>query len=95
MPLFYPDKGIPGILYFLRIRTNFFYDFTRVFDRRENFANQRSVGGEMFFDTKLFNTLPATIGIRLSHLLDNDFSRTRAKGSTIFEVVLPLDIIPQ
>ena len=95
MPLLYPDTGIPGIMYFLRVRTNFFYDFTRVYDRRENFANQRSVGGELFFDTKLFNALPATIGFRVSHLLDNDFSRTRPKGSNVFEVIVPLDIIPQ
>ncbi|HUC83328.1 MAG TPA: hypothetical protein VMR70_20625 [Flavisolibacter sp.] len=95
MPLLYPDTGIPGILYFLRVRSNFFYDFTRVFDRRENFANQRSVGGELFFDTKLFNALPATIGFRISHLLDDDFSRTRPKGSNVFEVIVPLDIIPQ
>lgn len=96
MPLLYPDKGIPGIVYLLRIRTNFFYDYTKVYsnDKRLN-ANQRSVGGEMYFDTRLFNALPATIGIRVSHLLDNDFSRTRPKGSNVFEVVLPLNLIPQ
>lgn len=96
MPLFYPDAGIPGILYFLRIRSNFFYDYTRVYSRsKKNTAEQRSVGGELYFDTKLFNSLPATIGLRLSHLLDNDFSGTRPKGSNIFEVVLPLNLIPQ
>ncbi|HEX8315346.1 MAG TPA: hypothetical protein VF609_10145, partial [Flavisolibacter sp.] len=95
MPLFYPDKGIPGIVYFLRVRTNFFYDFTRVFDRRENFADQRSAGGEMYFDTKLFNSLPATIGFRISHLLDNDFLQTRPAGINVFEVIVPLNIIPQ
>ena len=47
------------------------------------------------FDTKLFNSLPVTIGLRLSHLLDNDFSGTRPKGSNVFEVVLPLNLIPQ
>lgn len=96
MPLLYPDKGIPGILYLLRIRSNFFYDYTRVYSRnKKNTAEQRSVGGELYFDTKLFNSLPATIGFRLSHLLDNDFSGTRPKGSNIFEVVLPLNLIPQ
>ena len=96
MPLIYPDLGIPGILYFLRVRSNFFYDFTRVYSNdKTRFANQRSVGGELYFDTKLFTALPATIGLRLSHLLDDDFSRTRPKGSNVFEVVLPLNIIPQ
>lgn len=96
MPLVYPDGGIPGIVYFLRIRTNFFYDYTKVYSNDKTAsANQRSVGGELYFDTKLFNSLPATIGLRISHLLDNDFSRTRPKGTNVFEVILPLDIIPQ
>jgi hypothetical protein len=96
MPLVYPDKGIPGIVYFLRVRTNFFYDYAKVYSNdKTRSANQRSVGGEMYFDTKLFNALSATIGIRVSHLLDNDFSRTRPKGTNVFEVILPLNIIPQ
>lgn len=95
MPLIYPDRGIPGVIYLLRIRTNVFFDYGRVYDNRRNYANQRSAGGELYFDTKLFNSLPATIGFRVSHLLDDDFSRTRPKGSNVFEVVLPLDLIPQ
>lgn len=96
MPLLYPDMGLSGIIYFLRIRSNFFYDYTRVYSRnKQASAEQRSVGGELYFDTKVFNTLPASIGLRLSHLLDDDFSRTRPKGSNIFEVVLPLNLIPQ
>lgn len=96
MPLLYPDAGISGIIYFLRLRSNFFYDYTRVYSRSKlAFAEQRSVGGELYFDTKFFNSLPITVGLRLSHLLDNDFSGTRPKGSNIFEVVLPLDLIPQ
>jgi len=96
MPLIYPDAGIPGIVYFLRVRSNFFYDYARVYSNdKTRFANQRSFGGELYFDTRLFNALPATIGLRVSHLLDNDFSRTRPKGTNLFEVILPLDIIPQ
>lgn len=96
MPLFYPDAGIPGIVYFLRIRSNFFYDYTKVYSRsKQSTAEQRSVGGELYFDTKLFNTLSTSIGFRLSHLLDNDFSGNRPKGSNVFEVVVPLNLIPQ
>ena len=95
MPLLYPDWGISGIIYCLRIRSNFFYDYTRVYDNGSNSATQRSTGGELYFDTKLFTSLPATIGLRLSHLLDNDPSGRRPKGSNIFEVVLPLNLIPQ
>ena len=96
MPLFYPDAGIKGIIYFLRVRSNFFYDYTRVYARSKlRFAEQRSVGGELYFDTKFFYSIPISIGLRMSHLLDNDFSGTRKAGSNIFEVVLPLDLIPQ
>ena len=96
MPLVYPDIGISGVVYFLRVRSNFFYDYTKVYSRNKlATANQRSVGGELYFDTRLFNSLPATIGFRLSHLLDDDFSGSRPKGSNIFEVILPLDLIPQ
>jgi hypothetical protein len=49
----------------------------------------------MYFDTKLFNSLPATIGFRISHLLDNDFLQTRPAGINVFEVIVPLNIIPQ
>jgi hypothetical protein len=96
MPLVYPDFGIQGVVYFLRVRSNFFYDYTRVYAKNKLASmNQRSMGGELFFDTKLFNALPASIGLRLSHLLDDDFSRQRPKGTNYFEVIIPLDIIPQ
>lgn len=96
MPLLYPDKGVPGVVYLLRVRSNFFYDYARVYllDKTTSF-NQRSVGGEVFFDTRLFNSLPASIGLRVSHLFDDDFSGSRPKGRTVYEVVLPLDLIPQ
>ncbi len=96
MPLIYPDIGISGVIYFLRLRTNAFYDYSRVYSNdKTRYRNQRSVGGELFFDTKIFNSLEASIGVRLSHILDDDFSRTRPKGSNVFEIILPLNLIPQ
>lgn len=96
MPLLYPDWGVSGIIYFLRIRSNFFYDYTKVYSSSKLVtADQRSVGGELYFDTQLFNSLPISIGLRVSHLLDNDFSRTRPKGTNRFEIIVPLDLIPR
>jgi hypothetical protein len=96
MPLFYPDWGVTSIIYFLRVRSNFFYDYTKVYARNKiATANQRSVGGELYFDTKLFNSLPASIGLRMSHLLDDDFSGRRPKGKNRFEIIVPLDLIPR
>lgn len=96
MPLLYPDAGIPGLVYVLRIRSNVFYDFTKVYSRNKlKTADQRSVGGEIFFDSKFFNSLPISLGFRLSHLLDDDFSGRRPKGSNYFEIIVPLDLIPR
>jgi hypothetical protein len=91
-PLFYPDFGAANIAYLKRVRGNAFYDYTRVYSADKTlWREQRSVGGEMFFDTQWWNMLPLSIGIRYSYLLDHNFwgmSRSR------FEVTLPLDLIP-
>ncbi|MEI2755104.1 MAG: hypothetical protein V9F46_01490 [Chitinophagaceae bacterium] len=55
--------------------------------------NQRSVGGEIYFDTRWWNQYPLTFGFRVSHLLDRDqFDLSRG---TLFEVILPVSIIPR
>lgn len=96
MPLVYPDWGFGNILYFLRVRSNFFYDYTRVYRRnKRSTEEQRSVGGEVYFDTKWWNAYPVSLGFRISRLLDNDFSGTRRAGSTIFEFIVPIDLIPR
>ncbi|MBB1284959.1 hypothetical protein HRH25_11300 [Flavisolibacter sp. BT320] len=96
MPLFYPDWGFGNLVYFLRVRSNIFYDYTRVFARNKiEQWEQRSIGGEIYFDTKWWNALPVSFGVRVSHLLDNDFSGVRPSGSTVFEFILPVNLIPQ
>jgi hypothetical protein len=47
------------------------------------------------FDTKWWNQYPLTFGFRVSHLLDNDPRSGNARGSQIFEFVLPVSIIPR
>ena len=93
-PLIYPDWGFANILYLRRIRGNAFYDFTKVYSRDKTVTrDQRSVGGEIFVDTKWWNEYPLTFGVRVSHLLDRDqfdgFIGTR------FEFVLPVNIVPR
>lgn len=97
MPLLYPDWGaLGGLIYFLRIRSNAFYDYTKVYSGDKTLtANQRSVGGELYFDTRMFNSIAITVGVRVSHLLDNDFSGTRPKGTNRWELIVPLNLIPQ
>ena len=95
LPLVYPDWGFANIFYLQRVRGNAFFDFTKVYNRQKNpLADQRAVGGELFFDTKWWNQHPLTSGVRMSYLLDRDFV-TGKKGVNVFEFILPVSIIPR
>jgi hypothetical protein len=94
LPLLYPDVGFANIVYFLRVRAGVFYDHTHVEDflvnKNKFSANFRSAGTELFFDTKLWNELPISLGIRYSYLLDTDLFG--GKGSNRFEFILPVNL---
>jgi hypothetical protein len=93
-PIWIPDWGFGNILYIQRIRANAFYDLTRVYSRNKSTtADQRSTGGEIYFDTKWWNQYPLTFGFRISQRLDADLV-TGQKG-TWFEFILPVSIIPR
>jgi len=54
-------------------------------------ADFRSTGTEIYFDTKWWNELPLTFGIRYSRLLDEDiFGGT---GRNRWEFILPVNIL--
>jgi hypothetical protein len=95
-PLFYPDWGIGNTVYFLRVRANLFYDYTKVMDfytnRHVYNAPFRSYGSELYFDTKWWNQLPISFGIRYSRLVDPDFE---GRGPNQWELILPLNILSQ
>jgi hypothetical protein len=94
LPLLYPDWGFANILYLQRVRANFYYDFTKVYSRdKTQTRNQRSVGGEVFVDTKWWNQYPLTFGFRYSRLLDQD-QFDGYKGN-FYEFILPVSIIPR
>jgi len=93
MPLFYPDIGVANLVYLLRMRTNIFYDYSRMYSNdKERSINLRSVGTELYFDTKWWNSLPLTIGVRYSYLLDANL--VRATNRNVFEIIFPMDLIP-
>ncbi|MFZ9388478.1 MAG: TolB family protein [Chitinophagaceae bacterium] len=94
LPLLYPDWGFGNILYFQRVRANLFYDFTKVYSRdKTQTRDQRSVGGEIYFDTKWWNQYPLSFGVRVSRRLDPD-QFDGLKG-TRFEFILPVNILPR
>ena len=94
-PLVYPDFGLGNIIFLQRIRANTFFDYTSATARLNgtltNIIN-RSTGTEIYFDTKIWNELPATIGVRFSHLLDTDFRNPGVKNR--WEIIIPINLIP-
>lgn len=92
LPLLYPDRGLGNIVYLMRLRTNLFYDYTRVFSKNKLQSNNlRSTGSELFFDTKWWNQLPLSIGVRYSYLLDNGLVGRRSPH--VLELIIPV-LIP-
>jgi hypothetical protein len=93
-PIAYPDWGFGNIVYFLRIRSNVFYDHSEVADyntsRELVRRNFRSYGSEIFFDTRWWNQLPISFGFRYSRLLDKDIE---GRGANQFEFVLPVNLL--
>ncbi len=91
-PLFYPDWGFGNLVYFQRIRANLFFDYAYVRNTTfHDLDSYRSMGGELFFDTKWWNQQPVSFGFRYSYLPDY----TRA-GHTLphqVEFVLPVNLI--
>lgn len=91
LPLAYPDWGFAQMVYFLRIRANLFFDYSEAKSLRNGIVYPfRSMGTEVFFDTRWWNQQPVTFGFRYSRLLDNEF-----RGATqpnVWEFVLPVSL---
>lgn len=94
-PIVYPDWGFGNIVFFQRIRANAFYDHTNAKARVSGVLTEirnRSTGAELYFDTKVWNALPVSIGVRFSHLLDTDLINPAAKNR--WEIMIPIGLIP-
>lgn len=94
-PLFYPDWGFGNILFCQRVRLNLFYDHVSARARLNGVLTDilnRSAGAEVYFDNKLWNALPVSIGIRYARLLDDNLIDRSVRGR--WELVLPLNLIP-
>jgi hypothetical protein len=97
LPLAFPDWGFANIFYLLRVRTNLFYDDTEAHDFYQNknpyTASFRSTGTEIMFDTKWWNEINISFGIRYSRLLDEDLYG--GSGHNRWEIVLPVNLLDQ
>ncbi len=90
LPLCYPDVGIGGVVYIMRIRANLFYDYSRITDDQLTHPFLfTSTGTEIYFDTKWWNELPVNIGLRYSRLLNKDLF---GRNSNQWQIVLPTNL---
>ncbi|MFZ9661603.1 MAG: hypothetical protein ACO29O_06970 [Chitinophagaceae bacterium] len=93
LPLFYPDWGFGQIIYIQRVRTNLFYDQSMVKSLRTGkIFKLRSVGAELFFDTRFWNQQNLSFGIRYSRLLDANVYQQQPNPNN-WQFILPLDVI--
>jgi hypothetical protein len=92
MPIAYPDWGFGGIVYFQRLRTNFFYDFSKLYavNKKTSPSTLRSTGVELYFDTKWWNQLPVSFGVRYSYLLD---AEQVGANKHQWELIIPTDLL--
>ncbi|MBL7770110.1 MAG: hypothetical protein JNK20_14100 [Flavipsychrobacter sp.] len=95
-PIAYPDAGLAQIVYLLRVRAAAYFDYARAKDpqlfRQSGWINFRSTGLECYFDTRWWNQLPVSFGIRYAYLLDPD--RMGSIGSNRWQFILPVNLIP-
>ncbi|KYP14009.1 hypothetical protein [Flavihumibacter sp. CACIAM 22H1] len=96
LPLAYPDIGLGNIIYLLRIRAAGFFDWGQAKEQRifktTRWVDFRSTGLELNFDTRWWNQLPVSFGIRYAYLLDPD--RMGGIGSHRWQFILPVNLIP-
>lgn len=94
MPIAYPDLGFAGIIYFKRIRTNFFFDYcTASYTSKaenQNSTQLNSTGAEFLFDLHFFNLSPIySVFLRYSTLLNENYQNKNTKDG-VWEIGFPL-----
>lgn len=91
-PICYPEFGIANLVYFLRVRANVFYDYTRGKSLRTGREFPLNTAGtELYVDTRIWNTFSASFGLRYSRLLKTDLIDP-GRNANQFEIILPLNL---
>jgi len=90
-PLWHPDWGVGNLLYIQRIRANAFTDYAQLQSLRTGalYAFQ-SAGGEVFFDTKFWNQLPVSFGVRYNYQVTADVGGVPFNQ---WEIIVPVGLI--
>ncbi len=74
-PLFYPDWGFAGLVYFKRVKFNAFYDAGIMRIEGSDFDNMHVVGGELLFDNNYLNLLTVPLGIQVGYVTSSTVER--------------------
>lgn len=91
-PILHPDWGFANLVYFQRIRLNGYTDYAELQSLRTKAVYRfQSAGGEVFFDTKIWNNLPVTFGFRYNHLVLADVGGIPFNS---WEFIVPVNLIP-
>ncbi|TCJ13782.1 hypothetical protein EPD60_11855 [Flaviaesturariibacter flavus] len=94
LPLLYPEIGAANIVYLSRIRGNGFFDLSRFYsNNKQNSVDLKTIGAEVYFDTKWWNQYPVSVGLRYSYLLDA--AKVGASSPHVWEIVLPISLLPR
>jgi hypothetical protein len=90
-PIAYPDEGFGNILYLLRIRGNLFYDYSEIKSIQSGRTFPfKTAGMELYFDTRWWNQLALSIGVRYNRLLDNELL---GLAPNQWEIILPVNLL--
>lgn len=93
-PVAYPDWGFANIFYLMRLRTNVFYDYTKIIGKTAAYKKElMSAGAELFFDTKWWNQHSISFGVRGGYQFTPDPVTKEKKP--FFEFILPVSLIPR
>lgn len=85
LPLLYPDIGIAGIIYFKRIKANFFYDYGNIASEAFNIGStMSSAGSEIILDHTYLNLIDFSLGFRYSYRFDDLGSQKKGGDFSIF-----------
>lgn len=91
-PLFYHDWGFGHFFFLNRTRMNIFAESTKARNKRTSrLLSYKTVGAELFFDTRWFNQQEVTFGVRYSYLLN---ASNHNEPLNVFEFVLPINLYP-
>lgn len=91
-PVAYPDAGLANVVYLLRIRTAFFYDYTSITDFKNKTKYNRvfaSAGTEWMLDVSWWNQIEIAFGCRYSYLFDENLL---LKNRHRWEIILPVNL---